>query len=286
MEDLRLKIKRQIEIVGAVLESPNIYDVYDLSELFKVSEVTIKRDLRELRSLGIDIHSGRNKGISVTSPLREDLIRNLIIQYFGAALSNSFIDGATNLFVVKQGVKAIVTMTQLQRAIERKRKVKIEYERRAGSPPKNLTVEPYCIFQSDKQWRLLGKNEGEVKQFILSNITRLEITEEGFTPVNLEELNDMFATSFKSWLSGDRIKVRIKFSPVWKERILSRQLMERQKIESLPDGSIIFETVVNSLGEIASWIVSRGEGVEVLEPEELRNRVIQIAGAVLRNYNI
>jgi predicted DNA-binding transcriptional regulator YafY len=62
--------------------------------------------------------------------------------------------------------------------------------------------------------------------------------------------------------------------------------MERQKIESLPDGSIIFETVVNSLGEIASWIVSRGEGVEVLEPEELRNRVIQIAGAVLRNYNI
>jgi len=286
MEDLRLKIKRQIEIVGAVLEFPNKYDVYDLSEMFNVSEVTIKRDLRELRSLGIDIHSGRKNGISVTSPLREDLIRNLIIQYFGAAISNSFIDGATNLFVVRRGEKSLVTMTQLQRAIELKRKVKIEYERRAGRPPKNLNVEPYCIFQSDKQWRLLGKNEGEVKQFILSNITRLEITEDVFSPADLEELNDMFATSFKSWLSGDRIKVRIKFSPVWKERILSRQLMERQKIESLPDGSIIFETVVNSLSEIASWIVSRGEGVEVLEPEELRNRVIQIAGDVLRNYSL
>jgi len=285
MEDLRLKIKRQIEIVGLVLEDPNKYDVYDLSVIFNVSEVTIKRDLQELRSLGIDIHSTRKKGICITSPLREDIIKNLSIQYFAVALSNSFIDGATNLFVVRQGAKALITMTQLQRAIEEKKKIKIEYERRAGSPPKNLIVEPYCIFQSDKQWRLLGKNEGEVKQFILSNITRLEITEEGFTPVDLEELNDMFATSFKSWLSGERIKVRIKFSPVWKERILSRQLMERQKIENLPDGSIIFETVVNSLSEIASWIVSRGVGVEVLEPEELKKTVIQIAKDVLKNYN-
>ncbi|MGK9475725.1 helix-turn-helix transcriptional regulator [Melioribacter sp. OK-6-Me] len=286
MENLSLKIKRQIEILSLVLESPNKYNVYDLSELFNVSDITIKRDLRELRSIGVDIHSNSQKGISITSLLRDDLIRFFIIQYFGVALSNRYIDGATNLLVARQGIKALITMTSLQKAIEQNRKIRIEYERRAGKPTKKMIVEPYCIFQRDKQWRLLGKNEETVKQFILSNILDIEISDEQINPYDLEELNEMFATSFKSWLSKDKIKVKIKFSPLWKERILSRRLMEYQKIEYNSDGSIIFETIVNSLGEIASWIVSRGKGIEVIEPCELRNIVIQLAQEALSNYNI
>lgn len=50
------------------------------------------------------------------------------------------------------------------------------------------------------------------------------------------------------------------------------------------DGSIIYETVVNSLNEIASWIVSRGKGVVVLEPESLKKLVIKTAEDVLKNY--
>ena len=60
--------------------------------------------------------------------------------------------------------------------------------------------------------------------------------------------------------------------------------MEFQKIIEYPDGSIEYETIVNSLKEIASWIVSRGEGVIVLEPDELKNKVIKIAKGVLKNY--
>lgn len=60
--------------------------------------------------------------------------------------------------------------------------------------------------------------------------------------------------------------------------------MEMEKVTEEPDGSIIYETVVNSLNEIASWIVSRGEGVVVLEPEKLRTIVIQTAKDVLKNY--
>ena len=49
--------------------------------------------------------------------------------------------------------------------------------------------------------------------------------------------------------------------------------------------STILETVVNSLKEIASWIVSRGEGVIVIEPSELRELVIKTAHGVLNNYD-
>jgi predicted DNA-binding transcriptional regulator YafY len=40
----------------------------------------------------------------------------------------------------------------------------------------------------------------------------------------------------------------------------------------------------NILNEISGWIVNRGEGVIVLEPEKLKMIVIQTAKDVLKNY--
>jgi predicted DNA-binding transcriptional regulator YafY len=41
---------------------------------------------------------------------------------------------------------------------------------------------------------------------------------------------------------------------------------------------------VNSLQEVASWAVSRGTGVTVLEPQELREIVVNLAKGALLNY--
>lgn len=49
--------------------------------------------------------------------------------------------------------------------------------------------------------------------------------------------------------------------------------MESQIIEEYENGTMDLSITVNSLSEIASWIVSRGEGVKVLEPPELKERV-------------
>ena len=60
--------------------------------------------------------------------------------------------------------------------------------------------------------------------------------------------------------------------------------MESQVVTENPDGSVVYEMVVNSLTEIASWVASRGEGVNVLEPQELREMVVEIARGTLGNY--
>ncbi len=52
-----------------------------------------------------------------------------------------------------------------------------------------------------------------------------------------------------------------------------RMLVSDQKITKNEDGSVIFECTANSLSEIAGWIVSRGEGVKVLESNELKSVV-------------
>ena len=59
-----------------------------------------------------------------------------------------------------------------------------------------------------------------------------------------------------------------------------------QVISKNEDGSITFQCTVNSLNEIAGWIVSRGDGIKVIAPEELKQRVIEIAQGVLENYKV
>jgi predicted DNA-binding transcriptional regulator YafY len=61
-------------------------------------------------------------------------------------------------------------------------------------------------------------------------------------------------------------------------------LIKGQKVTKQEDGSIIFEATVNSLNEIAAWIVSRGEGIKVLASDKLKEHVIELAQGVLNNY--
>jgi Lhr-like helicase len=61
------------------------------------------------------------------------------------------------------------------------------------------------------------------------------------------------------------------------QRYGHRQFVETQRFRKEPDGSGILEATVNSLNEVAAWIVSHSDGVKVLEPAELKHRVIGLA---------
>jgi predicted DNA-binding transcriptional regulator YafY len=284
LKDLKTKIKRQTELLGLVIASPGRYSLYDFEEMFGVNDLTIKRDLQELRSLGIDIHSEGKKGITVFNKITADQIKSIIPQYIGIAVNQNSYDQATNLFISKLGAKSIAIITQIQRCIENGLRIKIEYQKPEERKTESRIVDPYCIFQSEKNWRMLAKHNESIKQFLLSNIKSIEILEEKFKPISQKQIDEIFSTSFKCWLGNERFTVKLKFLPPWPDRIKPRQFMEFQKVTEEPDGSIIYETVVNSLNEIASWIVSRGEGVIVLEPESLKNIVIKTAQSVLKNY--
>jgi len=284
LKDLKVKLKRQIEILGLVLAHPGKYTLYDFEEMYNVNDLTIKRDLQELRSYGIDIHSDGKKGINVYSKIPNEVLKGIIPQYIGIAVNQSSYDQATNLFISKLGTKSISTLTQLQICIDQNYMVKLTYQKPEEKMTDERIVEPYCIFQGEKNWRLLANHNGTVKQFLLNNIKSVERLNKKFKPISQKQIDEIFSTSFKCWLGDERYKVKLKFFPPWPDRIKPKQLMEMEKVTEEPDGSMIYETVVNSLNEIASWIVSRGEGVVVIEPEKLKTIVIQTAKDVLKNY--
>lgn len=286
MFDIQSKIKRQIEILGLCFDvyKKRIYTPLDLADEFNVDEITIKRDLKDLRFMGIDVHSSKQKGVYVSTPPDKEKIRQLLLYYVGLCYSANIFDKSTTLLIAKQDSGAISNFVLLQICIDKTQLAKITYHNHEYELEER-TVKPLLIFHSEGSWRLLTQEGGKVKQFHLDKIAKVVTTETKFERMSNEQFEELFKHSWGSWIGDEKVKVKIKLDNVWGNRIKDRMLVDGQIITEQEDGTFLFEATVNTINEIASWVVSRGKGCIVLEPEELRTRVIQIAKEALENYS-
>lgn len=284
MSEYIRKIKRQIEIVGKALSSNDKFTVMDLAVEYDVEELTIKRDLAELRSRGIDIHSLKKRGIKILNPIRKEILKEFILEYIGFSYSEDYPDKSTTILIQKLGDKALTLITQLQKPIDKNLVTIIDYQSTATTLKKNVYINPLKIFQSQGEWRLLAVNQNLIKQYYISKIVNFKVTSEKFKPLEKEKIESLFSSSLKSWIGTEQFPIIIHFSKNWAEVIKSKTYLINQKIIDREDGSIIFEGNVNSIDEAATWVLSFGKGAKVLEPEELKSKVIQLAKDALSNY--
>lgn len=286
MFDFQTKFKRQIEILGICMSDNASRPIrtFDLAELFGVEELTIKRDLNELRSYGIDIHSTKKEGVCIHSNLPKQKLVDIILDYTSLNHNDYALDKSTSLLVEKLGANALSIMVMLQLCIDKEEIAIIDYNKIGTMIEQRKEVEPLLIFQSDGSWRLLAGSDGKMKQYLIDKITRVRNTGRKFSKLNYN-VSDLFKYSWKSWLGQDKYEIKLWLSKTWAERIRPRMLVADQRIHKQEDGSIIFECTVNSLNEIAGWVVSRGEGVKVIQPKELKEMVINLAEGTLSNYD-
>jgi len=282
--DLRTKLKRQIEIAGLCADPANRYKVVDLAVLFDCQELTIKRDLQELRSFGIDIHSVPRKGVSTPQTLQPGKLEELITQYTALTASDRETDKATSVLVRKQKTDALVNVVLLQRCIDEGIAVRLDYEKVSGEISKGRELQPARLFRADGQWRLIAKDNGVLKQFLLTKMGGIRLSERKFRKIPVQEVDALFLNSFRSFLGTDQFTVRLHLSKRWTGIIKPRQHFEQAEVIERKDGSLDLLIVVNNLQEIAGWVAARGEGITVLEPEELKSMVIELAKGTLKNY--
>jgi len=284
MSEYKKKIKRQLEIIGSAISGENVFTTFDLADRFDVEELTIKRDLRELRSQGVDIHSSKNKGIRILSTISNSKLKELILEYISFSYSESFHDKATSLLIKKHGLKSLNLIIQIQDAIETHKILLISYHSKADVLKKDIRINPIKIFQSGNDWRVLAENNGIIKQYIISKIESVQKTSQSFSPISDDVIDSMFKFSLRSWVGKEHYDIKIQFSKKWAEFIKEREYIETQKIKDFGDGSIIYEATVNSLAEAATWIISFGEGVKVISPVSLKKEVIRLAKEAISNY--
>lgn len=285
LNNLQSKLKRQIEIVGLTLASDkNVhYSLTDFADMFEVDEVTIKRDLKDLRFSGIPISSYKGRGIMIKNGLNNEVTREFLLEYVGFCYSRNIFDKSTSLLIEKQNYDALGNFVQLQICIEKRFCAEIDYHNH-NYEYEQRTIKPLFIFHSEGSWRLLTQDGESVKQFHLDKIRKVKMSSTKFERISDEKLEEYFRYSWGSWIGKDKIKVKLQLDKTWGERLKLRTLIKDQSFELQEDGTLIFCVTVNTLHEIASWIVSRGKGCKVLEPIELKERVIQLAKETIENY--
>ncbi|MCX7877800.1 MAG: WYL domain-containing transcriptional regulator [Ignavibacteria bacterium] len=287
MQDIRSKLKRQIEILGLIL-SQNIEGIvrtFDLADIFNVEELTIRRDMRDLRSFGIMVHSTKRNGVCLTGNLNEDKLSELITQYMALCTTPAFVEKSTSLLIKRLGEKSLANITLLQKCIEENRCALVDYIKETDELEFRQEVCPVLIFQRDNYWRLLAVKNDKIKQYHLNKIVEVRPLDKKFRKISDDRIRDVFRYSWKTWIGDKSIDIKLLLEEKWAKRIKPKQLMDYERFIELDNGSVIYETTVNSLEEVASWIVSRGAGIIVLEPEELKEKVISLARDTLSNYD-
>jgi len=284
MLGLQSNLKRKIELLGLALDNADCYRIADFSAIFDRDIPTIKRDMSDLRGEGIDIHSERNNGVQVGRDVDTRTLRRFIIHYMSLCAAEAGADRATRLMVKKVKGHSLSTLVRLQQCIEQRRVARIDYQKDGRQREKDIELKPLLIFSSEGYWRVLSLHEGGMKQYHLNKVINVRPADKKFTRPSNEDIERVFRHSFRSWIGTEEHHIKLRLDRTWAERIRPQQMLETQTITEEADGAVTFEATVNSLAEVASWVVSRGKGVTVLEPRELRNMVIEIARGVLQNY--
>lgn len=285
LSDIREKIKRQIEIISSVISEPGKNKIVDLELKYDCNSATIKRDLKDIRKRGIDIHAIKGRGIYIINKITIEKIKELLSEYMLVNNIDISHDNATHFLADAQKEKSIVMLTLLWKSIKSNLVVEIEYKKNYKSNPASKIVEPLLIYQRENNWRMLGRNNGEIKQFLLSKIHAVMLTDKIFEAPKIDLYQDLLSNSFGTWIDEKCYKVKLEFSSYWNVGGTVPLLMKNQKVTQKANGSYVIELEINSLEELARWIAGRGNEVMVLEPVELRNIILELADQIKELYN-
>ncbi len=276
----RTKTARQIEILSLVEKNPGIYAVADLCEKFFVETATLQRDLRELREMGFDIHSSKNK-LTLLHSLSDSDYRTLLSIYLTSVGGIISFPKNISLTVKQLEERTLQIFTALVAAIERRERIEASYVRHQDSRLLKYTLEPYDIIPGNKDWRLIALSGGIFKQFIVGGIKEIETTGKHFARSREYSADVYYARSFGFFSGSDVFDVALEFDSKVADIVGNRTWSEEQELTRNADGSLVLEMKVNSIEEVGSWVLSWGGEVKIIKPAALREYVLSKARGIV-----
>lgn len=172
-----------------------------------------------------------------------------------------------------------------QRCIEERTVCDVEYTPVPPHEPFAGAVHPLHLHFYKHSWFLLAFSEfhDEVRMFNLSRFQEVTVRDHTFAPLPF----DIGEYLDGAWgiIPGERKHhVAVRFSPRVARNVAELNWHTSQDIDFNEDGSCTARFHVNGLDEIKWWIIGYGQEAEVLEPDELRRKVADMARAMLARY--
>lgn len=306
-----MKTDRILGIIIYLMNHDNVSASY-LAERFHVSVRTIQRDMISISAIGVPVYSesGKNGGYSIlstykikNSEIRSDeqqmiikALESLATSYTNDTLNNLIEkyntivekEGGQKVFwdfgVTKENANVQSKNQLLEHAIGQKRYVTFEYCNADGRKTTPL-VEPLAIHYKWYAWYLFAYSEDK-KQYRTYKIARIQNLKE-IDEVSTMEHGDIRHLMKESEQAYYRTSIPIEVQFANEETVLMEEYFPDCPIEQ------ISETMKRMFIDVPAkerlWkalLLSFGNRVKVIGPEEYRRELIQTAQKFLSNYDI
>ena len=301
-----MKIDRMIGVLSVLLQQDKVTAPY-LAAKFEVSRRTVNRDIEALCMAGIPIVTtrGAHGGISIMEGYKIDrtLLTSSDMQAILAGLKSLDSVSGTNRYArlmeklspETPGLSAVdphilidlsswykstlsPKIEQIHNSIEKGRTVSFRYYSHRGESVRS--IEPYYLIFQWAGWYVWGwcLTRQDFRLFKLNRMTDLK-TGEPFSkrPAPLPDLStgQVFPPDF-------RVKALVR--PEYKWRLIEEFGADCFTVQ--PDGKLLFSFGFTDKERLVRYMVSFGEGAELLEPPELRKDIAAFAEKILKNYQI
>ena len=149
-------------------------------------------------------------------------------------------------------------------------------------------IDPYHCIGHGGEWYLIGRDrlKSEVRIYALSRMQKPRLARSQFKIPDDFDPSRWVDRHFGIFMDTETRDIRIRFAPHLAPYIRERLWHETQELEDQPDGMLELRFRTNQLDAVRYWSHSWGPGAVVLEPKELRQKVVDDLAASLRFYEL
>jgi len=184
--------------------------------------------------------------------------------------------------------RSLAVLEGITSAWARQRKVRLWYRSPRTGQVRPRDFAPYFVEPSGvgAGCYVIGLDDqsGELRTFKLERLERVEVLDERYDiPADFDPIQHL-APSWGIMAGPEVHRVTLRFSPEAAPLVRERSWHRSQQVTPQADGGCLFTVEVSQPREMVPWIRSWGAEVEVLEPPELRQTLMEEARRLAERY--
>jgi proteasome accessory factor C len=272
-----------------------------LEEKLESSTSSIKRIIEELRlyfnaPIKYDReHNGyfydASEGAAVELPglwfNANELYALLTVQQFTVQLSKDEIAKRIRILQMTARKPANVHFQAIASALLQRKRLQIHYHSRSDDQATQRPVSPQRLTHYRDNWYLdaFCHKRNALRSFAVDRISMPQSLGEAALDFTDDDLDAHFASSYGIFAGKPKAIAVLLFSPERARWVADEQWHPQQQSKRLANGSYELRIPYANASELAMDILKHGAGVEVIEPAELRQEVIDRLRVALEKYS-